>query len=31
MWLLANHPGSFASLIRQPLAGEIAFSTPITV
>ncbi len=31
MWLLANHPRSFASLIRQPLAGEIAFSTPITV
>jgi len=31
MWLLANHPGSFAPLIRQPLAGEIAFSTPITV
>jgi len=31
MWLLANHPGSFASLIRQPLAGEISFSTPITV
>lgn len=31
MWLLANHPGSFATLMGQPLAGEIGFSTPITV
>lgn len=31
MWLLANQPESFAALIGQPLAGEIAFSTPITV
>ena len=31
MWLLANQPESLASLIGQPLAGEIAFSTPITV
>jgi len=31
MWLLANHPGSFAALMSRPLAGEIAFSTPITV
>ena len=31
MWLRANHPESFTALIGQPLAGEIAFSTPITV
>jgi len=31
MWLLANQPESFAALMSRPLAGEIAFSTPITV
>lgn len=30
MWLLANRPGIVRSLIGQPLAGEISFSTPIT-
>jgi len=30
MWLLANLPGSFSSLMQKPLAGEISFSTPIT-
>src|SRR5512137_1981151 len=31
MWLLANRPDSVGSLIGQSLAGEISFSTPITV
>jgi len=31
MWLLANRPGEVRSLMGQPLAGEISFSTPITV
>ncbi len=31
MWLLANKPGEVRSLMGQPLAGEISFSTPITV
>jgi glutamyl-tRNA(Gln) amidotransferase subunit D len=30
MWLLANRPGSFSTLMQKPLAGEISFSTPIT-
>jgi glutamyl-tRNA(Gln) amidotransferase subunit D len=31
MWLLANRPNEVRSLMGQPLAGEISFSTPITV
>jgi glutamyl-tRNA(Gln) amidotransferase subunit D len=31
MWLLANQPDSVGSLMGQSLAGEISFSTPITV
>jgi len=31
MWLLANRPISLATLMGQPLAGEISLSTPITV
>jgi glutamyl-tRNA(Gln) amidotransferase subunit D len=31
MWVLANRPDEVHSLMKTPLAGEIAFSTPITV
>ncbi len=31
MWLIANRPCEVRSLMGQPLAGEISFSTPITV
>jgi glutamyl-tRNA(Gln) amidotransferase subunit D len=31
MWVLANRPGEVRSLMKTPLAGEIGFSTPITV
>ncbi len=31
MWVLANHPGEVRSMMRMPLAGEISFSTPVTV
>jgi glutamyl-tRNA(Gln) amidotransferase subunit D len=31
MWVLANRPDEVHSLMKTPLAGEIGFSTPITV
>jgi glutamyl-tRNA(Gln) amidotransferase subunit D len=31
MWVLANKPDEVRSLMKTPLAGEIGFSTPITV
>ena len=31
MWVLANRPDEVRSLMKTPLAGEIGFSTPITV
>ncbi|HUI39798.1 MAG TPA: Glu-tRNA(Gln) amidotransferase subunit GatD [Methanothrix sp.] len=31
MWVLANHPDEVRSMMRTPLAGEISFSTPVTV
>lgn len=31
MWVLANHPDEVGSMMRTPLAGEISFSTPVTV
>lgn len=31
MWVLANRPDEVKSLMRTPLAGEISYSTPMTV
>ncbi|VVB72436.1 Glutamyl-tRNA(Gln) amidotransferase subunit D [uncultured archaeon] len=31
MWVLANRPDAVRSMMTRPLAGEISFSTPITV
>ncbi|OPY49755.1 MAG: Glutamyl-tRNA(Gln) amidotransferase subunit D [Methanosaeta sp. PtaU1.Bin060] len=31
MWALANHPDDVRSIMRTPIAGEISFSTPVTV
>ena len=31
MWVLANSPEEVRTLMGKPLAGEISFSTPITV
>jgi glutamyl-tRNA(Gln) amidotransferase subunit D len=31
MWVLGNRPEEARTLMRKPLAGEISFSTPITV
>ncbi len=31
MWVLANEPGDVRAQMRTPLAGEISFSTPMTV
>jgi len=31
MWVLANRPSEVRSLMRQPLAGELSFSTPMCV